>query len=57
MSQDLESYLKNALKKLESAYSEILKTQGYDENSEKLRLLCELTREQVQSENTHTSAS
>ena len=55
MSQDLENYLKNALKKLEKAYEEIVKTQGFDQNAEKLKLLCELAREQVSNENTNHS--
>lgn len=55
MSQDLENYLKNALKKLEEATEYIVKTQGYDNNAEKLKLLCELIREQVTNENSHHS--
>jgi hypothetical protein len=50
MSQDLESYLKIALRRLEKAYEEILKSQGYNKDTEKLKLLCELTREQVKNE-------
>jgi len=55
MSQDLENYLSNALKRLESAYQEILKTQGYNQDTEKLKILCELTREQVQNEDSSST--
>jgi hypothetical protein len=55
MSQDLESYLRNALQRLEAAYEEILKTQGYNQDTEKLKLLCELTREQVQNEDSRST--
>jgi hypothetical protein len=61
MSQDpqeqLESYLKNALFKLERAYDQILKTQGYNADTEKLKILIELTREQVPYENFNSAAS
>lgn len=52
MAQDLEQHLTLALQRLEKAYEEILKTQGYTKDSEKLKLLTELTREQVKNENT-----
>jgi hypothetical protein len=61
MQQELENYLKNALRKLETAYTEILKTQGYNKDLEKLSLLCELTKEQIKEprtdESTHSAAS
>lgn len=57
MSQDLENYLKNALAKLEKTYEEVLKTQGYCSDTEKLKLLCELTREQIKNEDSHSTAS
>jgi CRISPR/Cas system-associated endonuclease Cas3-HD len=52
MSQDLEKHLQTALQRLEKAYEEILKTQGYTRDTEKLKMLVELTREQVRHENT-----
>ena len=52
MGQELEQYLTLALKRLEKAYEEILKTQGYTKDTEKLKMLVELTREQVKNENT-----
>lgn len=59
MSQDpqeqLESYLRNALFKLEKAYDQVLKTQGYNSDTEKLKILIELTREQVPYENSSTA--
>ena len=60
MSQDpqdkLESYLKKALSQLEKAQGEIEKTQLYSRDLAKFRLLVELTREQVQNENTNSAA-
>lgn len=56
MSQDLENYLKNAYEKLEMTYQQILKTQGYTADTEKLKLLCEMTREQIKNENTNSAA-
>jgi hypothetical protein len=55
MAKDLEQHLALALQRLEKAYGEILKTQGYTKDSEKLKLLMELTREQVKNENTDNS--
>ncbi|GIL16785.1 MAG: hypothetical protein BroJett040_05360 [Oligoflexia bacterium] len=57
MSQELESYLKLALLRLEKAYEEVVKTQGYTRDTEKLKMLLELTREQVPNENSRHSAS
>ena len=61
MSQDpqeqLETYLKNALFKLEKAYDQILASQGYNADTEKLKILIELTREQVPYEDSSTAAS
>lgn len=50
MSQELEKHLKQALLRLEKAYAEILKSQGYNEDTEKLKMLCELTKEQITNE-------
>ena len=55
MAQELEGYLKNALKRLEKASEEILKTQGLNEDTETLKLLTELIREQVPHEDTDHS--
>ena len=57
MSQELEHYLKLALQRLEKAYEEILKTQGYTRETEKLKILLEMTREQVKNENPSTPTS
>lgn len=51
MSQDLEQYLKAALQKLESAYQDHMKTKIYDQDSEKLKILIELVKEQLPNEN------
>lgn len=55
MSQELENYLKLALLRLEKAFDEIQKTQGYTRDTEKLKMLVELTREQVKNEDSHNS--
>lgn len=56
MNNELESYLTVALKRLEKAYKEVVKTQGYNEQTEKLKLLAELVKEQGNHENSSTSA-
>lgn len=56
MNNELESYLTVALKRLEKAYKEVLKTQGYNEETEKLKLLAELVKEQGNHENSSASA-
>lgn len=53
MNSELESYLSLALKRLEKAYKEVVKTRGYDQESEKLKILAELVKEQGPHENTH----
>ena len=56
MSQDpqeqLEMYLKTALQKLEKAYEKILMTHPYGQETENLKILIEMTKEQVPYENT-----
>lgn len=56
MGNELENYLSVALKRLEKAYKEVLKTQGYNEQTEKLKLLAELIKEQGDYENSSNSA-
>jgi hypothetical protein len=55
MAQELEKYLTLALKRLEKASEEVLKTQGYNEDTETLKLLTELVREQVPHEDTRST--
>ncbi len=55
MAQELEKYLKLALKRLENASEEIIKTQGFTQETETLKLLTELVREQVPNEDTRHS--
>ncbi len=50
--EELEIYLKESLKKLESAADKITKTQGYVGETKKLRLLIEMVKEQLGNENT-----
>jgi len=53
---ELDSYLSTALKKLEKAQEEILKTQTYNDEVERLQILKELIKEQVKNENSgHTA--
>ena len=56
MSQELESYLQLALKRLDNAYAELLKNQGFTPETEKLKMLIELAKEQVPNENSRPSA-
>lgn len=56
MQKELDTYLSLALKRLEKAYNEIRKNQGFNREAEKLQLLKELTKEQVKNENTHNTA-
>ncbi len=46
--------LKNILRRLENVTEEVVKTQGYTSETEKLKILVELAREQVQNENSDT---
>ena len=46
-----ENPLKSVLQRLEKITEEVSRTQAYNEETEKLRMLLELTREQVQNEN------
>jgi hypothetical protein len=55
MNNELENYLSVALKRLEKAYKEVVKTQGYSEESEKLKILAELIKEQGNHENSSSS--
>lgn len=57
MSQELEVYLEGALKKLEVAYEQVLKTKGYCEEAENIKMLQELLKEQTPYENTSYSIS
>ena len=56
MSEDSNNALKGVLKRLENITEEVMKTQGYTPETEKLKILVELTREQVQNENTDSRA-
>ncbi len=49
--EQLNQILRRALVRLEKAYDQVLKIQPYNSDSEKLKLLIELTREQVPHEN------
>ena len=57
MAQELEAYLTQALKRLEKATQEVMKTQGFTKESETLQLLTELVREQVTNEDTRSTTS
>ncbi|MFN7455620.1 MAG: hypothetical protein ACK5RO_13305 [Pseudobdellovibrionaceae bacterium] len=53
--QQLQTYAQTALSRLENVYEEVTKNQGYNENTEKLKLLCELLKEQVNESIDHRS--
>ena len=54
MSEQSNETLKNILRRLENVTDEVTKTQGYTAETEKLKILVELTREQVKNENSST---
>lgn len=56
MQKELDTYLVQALQKLEAAHDKILKTQGYNTEAEKMQLLRELIKEQVKNENSSNTA-
>ena len=51
MAETADNPLKSILPRLEKITDEVTRTQGYTEETEKLRMLVELTREQVKNEN------
>ena len=55
MAQELEAYLQQALKRLEKATEEVMKTHGFTAETETLKLLTELVREQVTHEDSHSA--
>jgi hypothetical protein len=56
LSEESNNALKSVLKRLENVTEEVVKTQGYTADTEKLKILVELTREQVQNENSDSRA-
>ncbi len=56
MSKETENYLALALSKLEIAYEKIMESKGYTSESEKVKILAEFAKEQVENENTRTAA-
>jgi TATA-binding protein-associated factor Taf7 len=53
---ELEVYLLEAMKKLDTATDKILKTNGYTQDAKKMRLMIELIKEQIRNENSMSSA-
>jgi len=51
MADEFTNSIKNILSRLEAITEQVVKEQGYTEDTEKLKVLVELTREQVQNEN------
>ena len=49
--QNLNSFLNPAIARLEAVYSEVVKSQGFNEETEKLLILIELLKEQRAHEN------
>jgi hypothetical protein len=56
MQKELEYQLSKALQKLETAQADLQKTQGYSQETERLQLLKELVKEQLQNEDTRHTA-
>lgn len=56
MEKNLETYLSAALKRLEKAAADLMKTQGYTRETETAKVLAELLKEQVQDENPGSAA-
>lgn len=54
MAETKDNPLKDLLPRLEKITDEVVKTQGYTEETEKLKMLVELAREQVNNENPGT---
>lgn len=51
MTENAKRPMTEVAEKLEAVYQEVLKTQGFSEQTEKLRVLVELAKEQVPNEN------
>lgn len=56
MERQLDNYLKTALVRLEKAYEELRKARGYDRQSETVKTLAELVKEQIHDENPRDAA-
>lgn len=56
MSEESNKTLKSVLNRLEKVTEEVMRTQGYTPDTEKLKILVELTREQVTNENSDSRA-
>ena len=52
MEKKVEIHLQLQLEKLEKAYKQVLETQGYNKETERIRILQEMIREQTRNENT-----
>ena len=56
MSENKANPLKEVAARLEKVTAEVVKTEGYSNDVEKLKILVELTREQVKNEDSGTAA-
>lgn len=56
MSQDTQMYFELALKRLEKAYQDLKKNHIDFKESEKIKFLQEIVKEQLQNEDTHNTA-
>jgi endonuclease III-like uncharacterized protein len=52
MQNENNHHLSAVLKMLEKTFSDIVQSRGYNKNSERIKILAELIREQIQNENT-----
>jgi hypothetical protein len=57
MSPEAQVVLKELSSKVEKIYDKVLAEQGYNPQTEALRILCEYVKEQVKNENSNSSAS
>lgn len=57
MLKDFKPHFSLVIKKLEKSIGEIVQAQGYNKKSERMKILSELIREQLQHENSHHTAS
>jgi ferritin len=55
--QELEAQLLEALKRLEKATENVIKTRGYAGDAKKMKFLVELIKEQIRHEDTVSTAS
>lgn len=56
MEPQIQKKLSVALQNLETTYKELLLTQGFNKEVERIKILSELIKEQIPNENSHITA-